>query len=157
MPLGFLAQQASATIVSLSPNERNLVAFLAKLAQEGAKTGDPDYHVSLNVNLSFQRSKIDSAAAVFVSNDPLATHVSISEEDVRKSYPWDYAELSEKLSKRYIDFKLTRKYHGIRKQLLSNTMYVKTRVLDPGTPRSAKNDFYNPNVLQVFDQHYTRK
>ena len=86
MPLGFLSQQTSAIALALNHDEKNLIAFLTTLAQQGA-TGDvPDYHVSLNVNLSFQRSRVD-AAAVFVTTDPSAPRVSVSEEDIRRTYP----------------------------------------------------------------------
>ena len=157
MPLGFLSQPNSATAVVLNRDERNLIAYLTKVAQHGRDTDDPDFHVSLNVSLSFQRSKVDSAAAVFITNDPGATPVSVSEEDIRKTYPWDYSELTGRLARRYIDFKANSKYHDIRKPLLGNVAIVKSRYLDPGNPRGAKKDFYNPNVVQVFDQHYTKK
>jgi hypothetical protein len=157
MPLGFLSQPNSSTGIALAHDEKNLIAFLIKLAQEGVGTDDTDFHVSLNVSLSFQRSKVDSAATVFVTNDPGATPVSVSEEDIRKSYPWDYAELTGRLTKRYLDFKANPKYHNIRKPLMGNATIVKSRYLDPGNPKSAKKDFYNPNIIQIFDQHYTRK
>ncbi|HUY20603.1 MAG TPA: DUF3644 domain-containing protein [Candidatus Binataceae bacterium] len=157
MPLGFLSQQTPATALVLNHDERSLIAFLASLAQQGALGDDPDYHVSLNVNLSFQRSRVTTATPVFVTADPSAPHVTISEEDIRRDFAWDYSKLTSQLSKRYIDFKLNQKYHDIRKPLIANSAFVKSRFLDPGNPRSAKKDFYNPNIIQVFDQHYTRK
>jgi len=157
MPLGFLGHATTATALATSRDEKNLVGFLTTLAQQGIDADPPDYHVSLNVNLSFQRSKIDAAAAVFVTDDPSAPHVSVSEEDIRRTYPWDYAELTARLVRRYRDFKIDSKYHSLRKPLIANAALVKSRYLDPGNPRSAKKDFYNPNIIQVFDQHYTKK
>jgi hypothetical protein len=156
MPIGFLGQ-TSATLISVTSDERKLVAFLTKLTQENIDAADPDYHVALKVNLSFQRSKIDPTAEVFITTDPSAPHVNISEEDIRKTYPWDYNELTKRLSKKYIDFKPDSKYHEIRKSLLTDPRYIKTRVLDPGNPKSSKKNFYNPNIVQIFDQHYTVK
>src|SRR5262249_45009174 len=54
-------------------------------------------------------------------------------------------------------FKQDRRCHQIRKPLLSNLSLVKSRFLDPNNPRSPKKDFYNPNVLQVFDTHYVKR
>ncbi len=51
MPLGFLSQPNSATAVVLNRDERNLIAYLTKVAQHGTGTDDPDFHVSLNVSL----------------------------------------------------------------------------------------------------------
>jgi hypothetical protein len=111
----------------------------------------------LKVNLSFERKKGTTATPVFVSDDPSAVHVTLSEEDIRERYPWDYGELTKRLANRYSDFKLNGRYHQLRRPLLPDERYVKPRYLDPRNPKSARKDFYNPNVLQVFDQHYTRK
>jgi len=85
MPLGFLSQRTAVGTVALGQDERRLIAFLTKLTQENTDADDPDYHVALKVNLSFQRSKIDTAAEVFVTTDASATHVNVSEEDIRKT------------------------------------------------------------------------
>jgi hypothetical protein len=142
MPLGFLGQHTAASAVALGQDERKLIAFLTKLTQEKTDVDDPDYHVALKVNLSFQRSKIDTAAEVFVTTDPSAPHVNVSEEDIRRTYPWDYKELTRRLASRYIDFKVTQKYHEIRKPLMTNPVYMKSRYLDPGNPNSSRKDFY---------------
>jgi hypothetical protein len=117
----------------------------------------PDYHVSLDVNISFKRTSVAAATAVMVTNDPNALKVSISEEDIRKQYPWDAAALKEKLSNRYIDFKANRKYHILKKKLTINPQYMRTRYLDPGNPKSSTKDFYNPNIVAEFDKTYTRR
>jgi hypothetical protein len=119
--------------------------------------GGADFHVSLEVNLSFKRSAADAAAVVAVTNDPSAAKVSISEEDIRKIYPWDYAELTRRLQKRYIDFSANAKYHSIRKTLAQNPQFVKTRLLDPSKPSGLRKDFFNPNVVAEFDKLYTKK
>lgn len=157
MPLGFIQTGDLATAATLGPNERNVVKYLADLAASGEESPNTDFHVSLAVNLSFRRSKADNASAVAVTNDPNAPRVTISEEDIRERYPWDYSELTRRLKERYIDFKANQRYHEIRKPLMSDPRYVARRYLDPGNPRSQTKDYYNSNVLQVFDQHYTRK
>jgi hypothetical protein len=81
----------------------------------------------------------------------------ISEEDIRKQYPWDYAALKQKLKNRYIDFKENPKYHALRKQLATNPQYMRTRYLDPGNPKSSRKDFYNSNIMREFDKTYTLK
>ena len=90
-------------------------------------------------------------------DDPNAVRVNLSEEDIRQQYPWDYATLTAKLKNRYIDFKMTLDYHNLRKKIAANPQYKKTRYLDPGNPKSSRKDFYNPNILNEFDKHYTRK
>lgn len=160
MPIGFLPAATSATAIMLSNQEQKLVNYLATLTREGNTADVQDYHVSLDVNISFKRTSTAAANAIIVTNDPndpTAVHVNLSEEDIRQQYPWDYSVLTTKLNSRYIDFKANSDYHELRKQISANPQYMKTRYLDPGNPKSSRKDFYNPNVLSEFDKHYTRK
>ena len=157
MPIGFLPSAQPATGVTLSRDEQNVVSFLASLMKQGATSQVPNYHVSLEVNLSFKRTSAAAANAVTVTNDPNALRVMLSEEDIRKQYPWDYDELTEHLEKRYLDFKINQKYHDLRKKLATDHQYMKTRYLDPGNLKSSRKDFYNPNIVAQFDKAYTLK
>lgn len=156
MPIGFLSAPGTATAVSISNEEERLVEYLSKLVSSFALEAGADFHVALEVNLSFKRTPTDAVASVRITNDPNAPQVAITEEDIRSRYPWDYDELTRRLRQRYIDFVTNQKYHSIRKPLMSDKRYTNPRYLDPGNPRSAKKDFYNPNILSEFDKHYTR-
>ena len=160
MPIGFLPSGETATAVSVSNQEQKVVNYLATLMREGHDKEVQDYHVSLDVNISFKRTTAAAANAIIVANnpgDPNAVPVSISEEDIRKQYPWDYGTLTEKLQNRYIDFKANPKYHELRKKIATNPQYMKSRYLDPGNTKSSRKDFYNPNIIAEFDKSYTRK
>ncbi len=160
MPIGFLPSGDAATAVTLSNQEQKVVNYLATLMKEGNQSPVQDYHVSLDVNISFKRTPSSAANAIIVTNDPNdpnALHVNLSEEDIRKQYPWDYGTLTARLQNRYIDFKANAKYHGLRKKLAANPQYKKTRYLDPARPNSLRKDFYNPNVVAEFDKQYTLK
>ncbi len=156
MPIGFLSTPGTATAVSISNDEEKLVGYLSDLV--GQVVGEPgaDFHVALEVNLSFKRAPTDAVARVRLTNDPSAPQVAITEEDIRNRYPWDYDALTRRLRERYIDFIINQKYHDIRKPLVNDNRYANSRYLDPGNPRSAKKDFYNPNIFAEFDKHYTR-
>lgn len=159
MPIGFLPSAEAATAVALSNHEQKVVNYLAGLMREGHKDEVQDYHVSLDVNISFKRTSAAAATAVIANdpNDPNALQVNLTEEDIRTQYPWDYATLTTKLKNRYIDFKENQKYHNIRKKLATNPQFMKTRYLDPGNPKSSRKDFFNPNVPAEFDKSYTRR
>jgi hypothetical protein len=160
MPIGFMPSGEAATAISLSPDEQKVVNYLANLTRTGNTGEVQDYHVSLDVNISFKRTSAAAANAVIVTNDPHdpnAVHVNLSEEDIRKQYPWDYGDLTEKLKNRYIDFKANPKYHELRKKIAVNPQYKKTRYLDPGNPSGQRKDFFNPNIITEFDKSYTRR
>jgi hypothetical protein len=157
MPIGFVAAPGVATAIPASPDEAKLVRYLAEVIRASRSDEEQDFHVALEVNLSFKRAPADAVAAVAVTTDPSAPKVTLSEEDIRKMYPWDYTELLQRLRSRYSDFKATEKFQSIRRPLMSDTRYVRTRYLDPKKPKSGKKDFYNPNIVSEFDKHYTRR
>lgn len=155
MPIGFLPPAYGATGITISNDEKNLVNYLASLMKAGADDSIPDYHVSLDVNISFKRTSADAATTVMVTNDPNALRVTLSEEDIRTRFPWDYEELTKRLKARYIDFKENVKYHDLRRNFATDPQYMKSRFLDPGNTQSSRKDFYNPNIVAQFDKSYT--
>jgi hypothetical protein len=159
MPIGFLPTADAAAAVAPSKDEQKVVNYLAGLMREAHAGNVPDYHLSLDVNISFKRTSAAAATAVIANNpgDPNALQVNLTEEDIRNQYPWDYAALTTKLENRYMDFKANQKYHGIRKKLAANPQFMETRYLDPGNPRSSRKDFFNPNIIAEFDKSYTRR
>lgn len=157
MPIGFLPLTGAVQAVSPSADEAKLLKYLETLIREVASDQSMGYSVALEVDISMKRSTSDASLQVAVTDDPTAPKIQLTEEDIRKKYPWDYSELGRRLRNRFIDFKMNDKYHSIRKPLRSDLRYVRTRLLDPGNPKSAKKDFYNPNIMGVFDRHYTRK
>jgi len=156
MPIAFVSAPR-ATAVSLATDEENLLNYLHGVVEKARDDPGSGFHVSLEVNLEFRRSREDAVASYAVTDDPNAPAVMVKEEDIRKTYRWSYAELTGYLRKRYVDFKQNAKYHGIRSALKENSKYCSARYLDPGNPRSAKKEFFNPNIVSQFDKHYTVK
>ncbi len=154
MPIGFLSPSA-ATGIRVSSDERNVISYLASLMTDADDNKLSDYSISLDVNISFKRTSAGDATAVIVSNNPSAMEVRMSEEDIRKRFPWEYADLVRKLHSRYSNFKENDKYHKLKRALASDPRFVNTRFLDPGNPKSSKKDFYNPNIITEFDKAYT--
>jgi hypothetical protein len=134
-----------------------LIKFLTDTIRDADVIGDNDFHVALEVNLSMRRSIGTTPGAEHVTNDPRASEVVMNEEDIRRTYPWDYKELLERARTRYSDFKVDANFHTLRRQLMTDQRYVRTRLLDPGNPRSSKKDFYNPNIMNELDQNYARR
>lgn len=157
MPIGFVVSPSGAKAVAPTSNEAKLLRYIERLIRNADSEESSGYSVALEVDVSMKRSSSDAQLEVAVTDDPNAPEVRLSEEDIRQRYPWDYADLNRALSKRYVDFKQNKKYHSIRMPLKDDLQYVNTRLLDPGNPKSQRKDFYNPNILQVFDRHYTRR
>ena len=156
MPLSFVTLPTKSDAIVLNKEEKNFLAFLQSL-EDGEEDPASRYSVTVNVEVRFTRSKAKDALAVQVTNNPHAPAIRLTEEQVRERYPWDYSKLTEECKKRYGNFKVDKKYHQIRKSLEPDSRYAHVRRLDPDNPNSSKKTFFNPNILNEFDRHYTKK
>lgn len=99
--------------------------------------------------------QLQAGEPVRIENDnPLAQPVR---EDSLLGESLDYRALTQALRERYVDFKVNRQYHEIRKPLEQDTRYCRERLLNPRKPNSSKTCFYSPSIFEEFDKHYTRK
>lgn len=155
MPLSFVALPRHEAVV-LNHEERKFLAFIEGLEPANDDAASP-YSVTVNIDIKFTRSKAKEALGVQVTNNPNAPEVRLTEEQIRDRYPWDYDRLTDECRKRYKDFKAAQKYHDARKLLLKDRRFGEIRFLDPGNPKSSKKPFFNPNILQELDKHFTRQ
>jgi hypothetical protein len=156
LPLSFINPNSNASIVSVSPDEKRLIQHLQNLVSCDEEN-DSELYVSVRLDIKLEKSKLNDVTKVMISNDSTALKLALTEENIRQSYPWDYKELVKRLVERYSDFKVNPQFHDLRKSLLNDLRYAKSRLLDPDNPKSGKKDFYNANILQIFDEHYRRK
>jgi hypothetical protein len=111
----------------------------------------------MEVRLQMKRASGNGTIPVVTTNDPSALAVIVSEEDIRKSWPWSYQDLTMKCRERYADFKQDAKYHNLRRSYEKNPKLAKVRLLDPSNTASSRKTFYNPNIISEFDKNYQRK
>ena len=157
MPISFFRdfQDASGTI--LNNSEKNVLKYIKKSEEKYDDTDFSDFNLTLRIDLKFQKVKSTTGLPVMITNDPSATLVQLSEEDISDKYPWNYDVLTTRCTKRYLDFKVNNKYHTLRKKFESDPRYTYQRLLDPSNPNSSKKAFYNPNIFKEFDQNYEKK
>lgn len=156
MPLSFVTLSQQAEAVVLNHEEKKFLAFVESLEPTNGDATSP-YSVTVNIDIKFTRSKAKDALGVQVTNNPNATEVRLTEEQIRDRYPWDYERLTKECRKRYKNFKAAQQYHDVRKPLLKDKRFGEIRFLDPGNPKSSKKPFFSPNILQELDKHFTKK
>lgn len=157
MPLGFFRNSSRATALAGEGEARRLLQYIADTEKNSHDSVDDDCNYVLDVDIRFRKSQSGiGISEVQVSTAPDAILITMSEEDVRNQFPWDYHILTTRLRGRYSDFKANRKYHAIRQPLEKNPKLCNKRYLDPGNPKSSVKKFYNPNIVKCFDEHYTR-
>jgi hypothetical protein len=154
MPLAFVREEREVQALSLNSDERRLIDFLRAKCSSGDDSAEREFSVSLRLDVKFARSKSDGAQRVRISNDPDATPVKLSEEDIREKYPWDYDILTTRLRRRYSDFKANQKYHEVRKPLETDDRFTYKRYLDQASRSGIGKCYYNPNIVREFDAHY---
>ena len=156
MPLSFMMLPTRTDAIILNPQEKNFLNYLERLEADADKS-DTEYSVTINMEVRLTKSASKDIPEVRLTKDPNALAVRVTEEKIREMYPWDYGELTQKCRERYSDFKSNSKYHKIRKSLEDDDRFASIRRLDPDNPNSIGKKFYNPNIMQEFDKHYTKQ
>ena len=155
MPLAFVDLPSNMDGFLLNAEEKNFLSFLEELDKPHADPESP-YSVTVNIEFKFTRSKAKDVLTAQLTNDPSAAAVRLTDEQIREKYPWDYQKLTDECVKRYSNFKLDKIYHTTRKGLISDSRFGTIRFLDPGNSKSPKKPFFNPNILNELDKHYTK-
>jgi len=156
MPLAFVREETKVQAISMNSDERKLINFLREKTKSTDEDNPDDFNVALHLDVKFSKSKDDNSQRVRITNDPDATEVTLSEEDIRDKYPWDYDILTTILRRRYTDFKANQTYHDLRKPLEDDERFCRKRYLDPAKTAGVGKCFYNPNIIKEFDAHYEK-
>jgi hypothetical protein len=160
MPMTFFHEFEAIKSFSINSNKEqieNLLKYISEKEKEAPSDENKDFNISLKLETKFVKSTSTESLLVNYSNDPDAIKINVQEEDALKNYPYDYDKLTTALNKRYTDFKANQQYHNIRKPLMKNKKYCKTRLLDPNNSKSPKKDWYGTEIFKEFDKHYTKK
>ena len=156
MPIAFLHNISAVKGINTNSAEKNILSYVRSIESEVNDDVSNDFNLTLDIDIKLKKVSSTESSSVQISNDPYATKVFLSEEDIREKYPWDYQILTIRLGKRYSNFCINQKYHKLRKKLEKETKYCLPRYLDPGNPNSTKKNFYNPNIIKAFDEAYIR-
>lgn len=161
MPISFYHgfESVEPANAALYPEQvKNLLNYLDSLSKQETECENiPNQNVSLCLETRLVRGTKAEAAEFRWTDDPAAPSISLREEDVLKNYPLIYRELTNALKRRYSDFVENREYHRLRKSIETEKKFCLIRLLNPNNPSSTKQRFYNPNIFQEFDKHYTKR
>ncbi len=156
MPLAFIRDTNCGNVCSLNLHEQKLLQYFSSNEFVGDDE-TKDFNFMLDIEIRFKRVSDNIGTLINISSSPNAVPVLLTEENIREKYPWSHEVLATRLSKRYTDFKVNKKYHDIKRKLQSDKRYCHHRYLDPDNVNSTKKCFYNPNIVKEFDKHYRRK
>ncbi len=159
MPISFyhgFETAEPATRVHYPEQVQRLLTYLDALEAQPPEDGAKQ-HVALRMETKLVRGKDTSSVAFRWTDDPTAPAMTVREEDILKNYPMTYRDLADTMKRRYENFLENRAFHKIRQALEKDSKYAIVRLLHPANPRSSRQRFYNPNILQEFDKNYARR
>lgn len=160
MPIAF---HTPASVLESLSGKQDTVAMKNLLRQiSDAETAHPsdetaNFNVTLKIELRFTRTAHAEAIPVHPSRDPGSVPIEVTEESIRRMFPWNYDNLVAKLKERYRDFKQNEKFYSVKRQLEQEKKHCKPRLLDPENPEGIKKNFYGTGILGEFDKHYVLK
>ena len=152
LPLGFVG--TAQTAVSKYPvRQRQLLKELSNLARSN-DSSDSDYSIVMQIRVELNRG-LSGGGNIGLTNDPSVPKVSISDDEVLKTFPTSYNELVDKCRSRYSDFKQNQQFHLAMKNVHQDPKCTYERKLDPTTEKSSKKRFYNlEQTLAKLDNEY---
>ena len=160
MPISFyhgFEAAAPSSLSHYSEQMRRLLVYLDTLEANEENTETSRQQFALRLETCLTRGKDERAVNFRWSNDPAAPAVALREEDVLRNYPMTYKDLTQTMRRRYSDFIENEAYHKLRRPLEAEPKFCIVRLLHPGNPKTSKQRFYNANILQEFDKHYSKR
>lgn len=153
MPLAYVASNIVSDSVLTEETKNYMSLVKSKIASED--TTDQNYDIAITIDIDFKKG--NSFDSIGFTYDEGGVKVALTEENIRKRYPWDNAELVKRCKERYSDFIQNKNWNTIKKEIKANKKLYRERLLDSDNPKSAKKGFYSTNVFSLLDKYYTKK
>ena len=153
MPLSFVDLPTQTKAIVSNKEEQNFLNYLEHLEVEA----DSKYFVTVDIGVRLLRSSKKNALGVHTTSNPNAQEVYLTDEEIRKEYPWTFKQLIQKCKEQYSNFIQNKEYTDIRMSLHENRKFCYIRHLDPTNPNSSTQVFYKPSILNEFDKYYSKK
>lgn len=156
MPLSFFhPEKVDSTILGQRETAvANMLKYITDKETHYPSTPSNPHNITITIETRMVKASTLDAQSIRVSSDPNAPEFKFSLEDIQKTHPLDYDELTKKMRKRYKDFKLNAKYHELRKILEQNPEHCFHYPLNPKNPDGATKPFFSPKVFEEFDKNY---
>ena len=159
MPLSFYNDYEIVENIKIeSTNFKNkLKKDLLELNSKYKSGSNEKYSIILSTKVSFVKGNINGINTMFLkTQDEDAIKVNLSDEEIDIRYPLSYEELVNNLKKRYVDFKLDRKFHELNKKYRKNINHAYQKFLNNKTKTGVARWQYNMNIINCFDNDYVK-
>jgi len=157
MPLSFFHVSKLEPIIlgTRDATTSRLLKLIDAKEKEHPSTPSSSHNITIGIETRLVKSSTLDAQRIRISNDPNAPEYVLSLDDVLKTHPLDYDELTQKLKARYSDFKVNARYHTIRKKLENNVKFCLLYPLNPQKPDGVSKPLFTPAIFAEFDKEYS--
>ena len=152
MPLAYIENKLDVDAAPTVEGQNFIKLIRQKLNEQKS---DDDYDIAIKIELKFQKGNSFGAAGIQYDKDGVP--ITLSEEDIRKKYPFTHKNVTDKAKIRYSDFKQGKEFNKIMWSVKKNDKLFYERKLDAQNPKSPKQGFYSSNIWQELDKYYTRE
>lgn len=111
MPLAYVASNIVSDSI-LTDETKNYLS-LVKSKIESEDSTDQNYDIAITIDIDFKKG--NSFDSIGFTYDEGGVKIALTEENIRKRYPWDNAELVKRCKERYSDFIQNKIWNSIKK------------------------------------------
>jgi len=154
LPLSFLGSSAVETDLIFT-DEIKLLKFINIQKKKYPYEKSDSHHYSFQIKISLTK-KSKGNSSVYLSNDPSAPKVYLSDEELKKRYPLTFDEFVTLCEKRYSDFVRNQKFYDLKAKYESDLKYCYPRSLNLNGGGSIRK-YYSTAILNEFDKVYEKK
>jgi len=153
MPLAYVDGKINAESILTSETQNYLNLITSKIKNQDRT--DEEFDIAISIDIDFKKG--NSFESLGFNYDPNGIAIILSEEDIKRNFPYKYATLLSKCKERYSDFKQNNDFNAIMRCIKRNGKLHYSRKLDPENKKSVVKPFYSTNIWQELDKHYTKK
>jgi len=154
LPISFF----KSSVIESAPiykHENELLKYISDQQKKYPYKESEKLHYAIYIKISFTK-KSNGTAGVFLTNDPSAPRVQLSNEELAERYPLEHKDLVDKCKDRYSNFSYNTQFHKIKSKYWNNLKYcypIYPTLKNTGNPRRA----YSSAMLNILDKYYTKK
>ena len=160
MPISFYHPE-NFRLINLNNRNQSITNLLSFIHQKEKEVENLNSEHNIRLLLEMKPVKVKSEDAIsyrIANDDPNAIPITYNSEDkFIVTYTWSYKDdLLPNLKKRYCNLKFDNNFRTIIRELEKDKRFCDKRYLDIKKKEGTAQKFYNPNILNEFDNHYNK-
>jgi hypothetical protein len=155
LPLSFFGG-AEIESVPVLENEKKLLDYIESMKAKYPYYKDDRTHYSFQVQITLTK-KSKGTSGLYLTNDPNATKVHLSDDQLADRYPFSYDNLWKRCEKRYKYFKRDQTFFDLKEKYENDPKYCYERYATLNNTGKPIKKYYSSSILEALDNHYELK